>query len=125
MKRAAEFDRPAAALLDAMIWQDLREISAGSGSEFLVESVQLFDERSKQCEFEIDEAYAEADREKLRRAAHALAGSAAMMGALHLHDRAVALEELDDASWDVVAALVVEIHGACERVREVMWGEVA
>lgn len=86
--------------------------------------MELFGTRSRTCEYELDAAYADADRKRLQLAAHALAGSAAIVGATFLHDRVAELETRRDLPWDDVAKILVDVHDACERTRAALHEEV-
>jgi HPt (histidine-containing phosphotransfer) domain-containing protein len=109
-----------AMVLDQSVWNDLWSLCTEGTPAFLVEAVRLFEERSRAGERDLDAALAAFDREGLRRSAHALAGSAAIIGAAELHDRVVVLEINPELAWERVRGVLNGVHDACARARRAL-----
>lgn len=91
-------------VLDPSIIEELQELSGADEPDFLREQVRLFRSRGRQLAYRLRVARSAMDLVALRNAAHALAGSATIIGAARLSTLCLVIESCCDRR-DVRGAL--------------------
>lgn len=108
--------RPDAEPVDPVVLGQLRELGGDDGAVFVEGIVRSFLAHAERAVVELRAAATSGDRDRMRRAAHGLKGSAGNVGARPLSALAKKVEEVAGAGGDArsaVEAVVVET----ERVR--------
>ena len=113
-------------VIDQTIVRELKDLSSGAESSFFLDQVLLFSRRGRQSLTALDGALSSGERAAAGRAAHALAGSAAVIGAARLSELCLDLEERQ-ARWDdlTLQRSVQAIHREFAEAERLLAGEAS
>lgn len=115
---AAKFDE---AVLDLKVLENLRALPGRNGPRLVPEILELFCREEPERRAGLGRLVEQRDAVELAKAAHAFAGSSAIVGARAARQALLALERAARAeAWDEIPRLLAEVNAAGARLREAL-----